>query len=156
MSIRVCNPLKRAKSTVGVPLSNATPVPLQSVDVYALIAESCTLNEVTAAIGASVPTTKEDPVGEVELVLMEPDDVEPLPHPAMRNEPTASVTIEGRKSLPRILMSIFRYIAFCGHRGPHGASLELTHGSHTNNIRQERSTPKKDSRSRYNAGSGFR
>jgi hypothetical protein len=36
----------------------------------------------------------------------------------MRNEPTASATIEGRKSLPCILKSIFRYIAFCGRPWP--------------------------------------
>jgi len=106
MSIKVCRPLNRAKSTVGVPLTSDTPVPLQSVEVYALIAESCTANDVTLAIGASVPTTKDDPVGELELPLVELVDNVPLAHPAIRNEPTASARMDGRKTLPCILKGI--------------------------------------------------
>jgi hypothetical protein len=59
MSSKVCKPLKRAKSTVGVPLSNDTLLPLESV---ALMLSTGTVNETTLAIGASVPTTNDGPV----------------------------------------------------------------------------------------------
>ena len=67
MSISVCRPLKRAKSTVGEPLSQ-----LHAYCRSASVAEmlTCTLNEMTLAIGASVPTTKEEPVTVCELLLV--------------------------------------------------------------------------------------
>ena len=63
MSINVCRPLKRAKSTVGEPLVNCTVLPFWSVAEML----TCTLNEMTLAIGASVPTTNEEPVTVCEL-----------------------------------------------------------------------------------------
>ena len=60
ISSSVCNPLKRAKSTVGVPLISETVVPFDSDrDDATLI---WTENEVTLAIGASVPMTNAGPV----------------------------------------------------------------------------------------------
>ena len=56
ISSSVCRPLKRAKSTVGVPLISETVVPFNSVATMELI---WTANEVTAAIGASVPMTND-------------------------------------------------------------------------------------------------
>ena len=66
MSSMVCRPLKRAKSTVGVPLISETLSPLASDGVDAL---NWTANEVTEAMGASVPMTKDGPVGPVAGVL---------------------------------------------------------------------------------------
>src|ERR1039458_2631228 len=54
MSSNVCSPLKRAKSTVGVPLISETLCPLELMASMLLI---CTANELTLAKGASVPTT---------------------------------------------------------------------------------------------------
>jgi hypothetical protein len=53
------------------------------------------LKEVTLAIGASVPTTKEDPVGEEELRLPEPAVVTPL-QPPRKMAPAVNARIEGR------------------------------------------------------------
>lgn len=65
--------------------------------------ESCTANEVTDAIGASVPTTNEEPVGLFEFVVVEPVVTIPLVQPAISSEPAASAKIDGRKVLPSIL-----------------------------------------------------
>src|SRR5579863_5769826 len=87
MSTSVCSPLKRAKSTVGAPLTSETPVPLQSLEEKAWTEDSTTEKEVTLAIGASVPTTKDDPVGESELPDPELEVVTPA-QPAASSEPT--------------------------------------------------------------------
>ena len=85
MSSRVCSPLNRAKSIVGVPLTNCTVV------LLAVVAEMLsigTVNEVTLAVvtGASVPTTKDEPViGVDELVTV----LELLPQPAANNATAA-------------------------------------------------------------------
>src|SRR5581483_3583888 len=93
MSSNVCRPLKRAKSTVGVPLSNGTLVP---PEVMALTLSSCTENEVTAATGASVPTTKAGPVAASEVTL---PGVMLLVHPATDNTATVSKGSASRKNL---------------------------------------------------------
>ena len=62
----------------------------------------CTLNETTLAIGASVPTTNDEPVGVVELVL---EEVVLLPHPTARNEAIAKAAKEVA-CLPNFEMNI--------------------------------------------------
>src|SRR5580698_533120 len=75
MSSSVCKPLKRAKSTVGVPLTSETLLPLLSEAVALWMG---TLKETTLATGASVPMTNEGPVSAdvvvrgVEFVLLQP------------------------------------------------------------------------------------
>src|SRR5579871_1849389 len=84
ISSNVCNPLKRAKSTVGEPLSNCTVLPLPSVAVMLC---TCTEKDVTLAIGASVPTTNDDPVTASELAE---EFVIVALHPARRRAPAAN------------------------------------------------------------------
>ena len=60
--MRVLRPLKRAKSTVGVPLMRLTVLPEA---VVAVMLSSVTLKEVTLGKGASVPTTKADALAAV-------------------------------------------------------------------------------------------
>jgi hypothetical protein len=84
------------------------------------MSDNCTENETTAAIGASVPTTNEAPVTALELVDEELDDIAPLEHPAINNEPAASITIEGRMILPGILDGISDTSLSAHVRGLHG------------------------------------
>ena len=65
-----------------------TPVPVQSLEVKACIPVICTENDVTLAIGASVPMTNDAPVGEVELEF-EPEFV-PLVQPVTKSAPTVT------------------------------------------------------------------
>jgi hypothetical protein len=51
-----------------------------------------TVNEVTLAIGASVPTTNDEPVVVCGVVVVV-DTVDPLPQPAINNAAAASETI---------------------------------------------------------------
>src|SRR5579871_5617831 len=95
MSINVCSPLKRAKSTVGEPLVNCTVLPLESLAEMLI----CTLKEMTLAIGASVPTTKDEPVT-VCVLLVGVEEVELLPQPVARRVATVNATRDGRASLP--------------------------------------------------------
>jgi hypothetical protein len=53
---------------------------------------------VTAAIGASVPTTNEEPVGVFEFVVVELVFI-PLVQPAISKEPAATARIEERHVL---------------------------------------------------------
>jgi hypothetical protein len=75
---------------------------------------------VTLAIGASVPTTNEAPVGVVESVEVEEFVVTPL-QPATSSEPTVIARSEGRKVLPCVLkcISVPSLSAFA--RGLHGS-----------------------------------
>ena len=66
MSISVCRPLKRAKSTVGVPEIRLAVAPPLLVSVTLL---TTTGNETTDANGASVPTKKAGPVVELDCVV---------------------------------------------------------------------------------------
>src|ERR1039458_3062804 len=78
MSSRVCRPLKRAKSTVGDPLSRGTELLLASM---ASIDWMVALNETTLASGASVPMTNADPEVVPGLETELPDC---MPQPARR------------------------------------------------------------------------
>src|SRR5271166_3050000 len=82
MSSRVCRPLKRAKSTVGVPLMRETLSPLEAM---ALMLINWTEKEVTLAMGASVPTTKAGPVTLPVAVVPSME----LPQPAASSEAVA-------------------------------------------------------------------
>ena len=123
--------MKRAKSTVGVPLTRDTPVPLQSLDVKASTAVSTTENEVTLAMGASVPTTNDAPVGPfvgfVELFAAFPEQ------PATSSEPAVIARSERRKFFPWVLKGISNTSLSAVVRGLHGTvALELTHSERTN------------------------
>jgi hypothetical protein len=91
----VWSPLKRAKSTVGVPLSNGTLLPLASM---ASTLSTCTAKEVTLDIGASVPTTNAGPVSAFGVDVELPE-LEPLLQPAASS--TAAVS-KGRATLKRL------------------------------------------------------
>src|SRR5271155_4488780 len=80
MSSSVCNPLKRAKSTVGSPLTSDTLFPLLSIASTLMI---CTEKEVTLASGASVPTTKAGPVTVFGFVVVVVVGLVPLQPTAM-------------------------------------------------------------------------
>jgi hypothetical protein len=92
--------LKRAKSTVGAPLINCTVLLLESV---AETLSTCTANEVTAAIGASVPTTNDEPVTVCGLVVAV--GVDPL-QPAISSAAAVSESTAIGKRLPCVLKSI--------------------------------------------------
>ena len=82
MSISDWSPLKRAKSTVGVPLTRETVCPMELV---ALMLSITTAKEVTLATGgASVPTTNDAPVVPVAVA------VDPEPQPTANKDTTAS------------------------------------------------------------------
>ncbi len=91
-------PIEACKIHCRLPLTSDTGVPVQSLEVKASMLETCTENEVTLAIGASVPITKDEPVGEVELLLIDDDML--APQPARSAEATVSANREGRISLP--------------------------------------------------------
>ena len=95
MSSSVCRPLKRAKSTVGVPLTSETLVP---AEVRALTLISWTLNEMTPAAGASVPMTKALPVV-AEGVVVE-DGLVVVEQPMVNNAAKAVVKSAGSNFLP--------------------------------------------------------
>ena len=116
MSSMVCRPLKRAKSTVGVPLISETVSPLASM---ALTLVNCTAKEVTEDMGASVPMTKDAPVGPVAVLAVEPE-----PQPAAKSE---AIARERRQtgSLPRSFVDDMGHIAFCLLRSLFGTSAEL-------------------------------
>jgi len=64
---------------------------------------TCTLKETTLAIGASVPTTNEEPVTVCALLL----GVEvTLPHPAAKRVATVNATRDGKLGLPDFEMNI--------------------------------------------------
>src|SRR5258708_5480118 len=107
MSSSVCRPLKRAKSTVGEPLSSATLLPLASVAVMLF---TCTAKEVTLASGASVPITKAGP--ETPPVT---GFVSELPQPAASSEATARERRQGRGVLRNDREGI-GHSAFCALR----------------------------------------
>jgi hypothetical protein len=83
---------------VGLPEVSATPLPLQSLEVNALI-ETGTENEVTAATGgASVPITNDAPVSAVDVVVVEAGCIPP-PQPATSKQATIKAKMEGSKNL---------------------------------------------------------
>jgi hypothetical protein len=103
MSSSVCSPLNRAKSTIGEPLISCTVLLFASVAVMLV---TCTLNETTLAIGASVPTTNEDPVGVFELLIVV---VMLLPQPATRKMAIAAHANEGSARPPSLEWNIWRH-----------------------------------------------
>jgi hypothetical protein len=78
-STSACSPLYRAKSTVGVPLIRGTLFPL-AFTAFTLC--TCTANETTLAIGASVPTTNAGAVSVTGVVVVVVFWFDPLLQPA--------------------------------------------------------------------------
>src|SRR5579863_1409908 len=101
-SNRVCSPLKRAKSTEGVPLIIGTGVPppwgLRST------LSIVTANETTDATvgGASVPTTKVEPV----VVDVPELPINPLVQPATASTAVATGTSANLMSILHVLGDI--------------------------------------------------
>src|ERR1700739_5082131 len=85
---------------MGDQLVNGTVSPFWSVAEML----TCTLNEIPLHIGASVPTTNDDPVTGCELLLVE--EVKLLPQPAARRVAVVKATRDGRGGLPDFEMSI--------------------------------------------------
>jgi hypothetical protein len=67
---------------------------------------NCTANETTLAIGASVPTTKEDPLWTVGVVGEEGEDPPPAEQPVATNAAAAKEASAKGKILCRVLESI--------------------------------------------------
>jgi len=108
-SSSVCRPLKRAKSTVGVPLINETGVPPR--EGTASMPLICVAKDTMLAMGASVPITD---AGAVTVAGVVGAAVEPEPplQPTTSDAAAASETNESTKAFKCVLESIKNQTVF--------------------------------------------